>query len=497
MSGSSDAEWPQERIRLTLPNDLTHIDIARQTVRSAARPYGYSSADLDNWETVVEEAMTNVVHCAYEPGEKASFDIDFLQGAGGLTVRVRDRGRPFDPRKVQPVALGEDHDPARPRGLGWHLMQRLMDVVTLESLGRDGKQLILYRAAPHAIGPLPPPPARPRVVTAEVAAEVSYRMATADDAGDIMQLFYACYRYSYFNEHVYSTDSLARMIETGQIESFVAELPGGPIVGHVALIHYPDRPNAVEYGMAATDPAFRGRGFLDRLAAMMAAHAARSPKTVAFGGAVTVHPASQKAALRTGIRECGLMLGAVPAETFAQLQTKAQARGTILFMAGPLTGRQRQAVVLPAGHEDFIASLYQRCEIPFDRAEAGAPTQQVTDMTVSVRPMLGTVRTVVQLIGGDFTDRLRALMHGARLSRAEVGQLFLPLGDPALPEAVKALEAHGWFVTGILPEGGPAGDVLLMHWLNGWAMDYDAVEMARDEGRQLLGQVRDRDPEFR
>jgi hypothetical protein len=36
-----------------------------------------------------------------------------------------------------------------------------------------------------------------------------------------------------------------------------------------------------------------------------------------------------------------------------------------------------------------------------------------------------------------------------------------------------------------------------MHWLNGWAMDYDAVEMARPEGRQLLNEVRARDPEWR
>jgi hypothetical protein len=48
-----------------------------------------------------------------------------------------------------------------------------------------------------------------------------------------------------------------------------------------------------------------------------------------------------------------------------------------------------------------------------------------------------------------------------------------------------------------LPEGGKSGDVLLMHWLNGWAMDYDALKLARREGRQLVSEVRARDPEWR
>jgi hypothetical protein len=61
---------------------------------------------------------------------------------------------------------------------------------------------------------------------------------------------------------------------------------------------------------------------------------------------------------------------------------------------------------------------------------------------------------------------MRWLSARTHQNRAEVGQLFLPLVDRALPGAVAALEPLGWFVTGILPEGAPAGDVLLIHWLN-------------------------------
>jgi serine/threonine-protein kinase RsbW len=477
---------------------MAHVDIARSAVRAAAHAYGYSTRQLDDWETVIEEAISNVVRFAYDPGEEASFDIDFLKEANGLTVRIRDRGRPFDPRRIQPVAFGSVAAAAPQHGLGWHLMQRLMDAVTLESLGRDGKQLVLFKAAPHQLEParlpLPRPP-QPYAPGSERQAIV--RKATADDAIDVIRLIYECYRYSYFNDRVYSPEALGEMIVNGEIDSYVAELPGGRLAAHLALIHYPDRPAAVEYGMAATDPAYRGGGFLNELVKVAAGDATRSGKTVGFGGAVTAHVASQKASLRGGLFECGLMLGAVPPEDFTGLDTKAQYRGTILFLSSLLKERAPPRLVLPPRHSAFVATLYDRCRIPFTRGEAGPTGHEHSDITISVRPTSATVRITVQQIGRDLLERIRAMMHSARLGRTEVGQLFLPLTDPALPDAVAALEQHGWFVTGMLPEGGPAGDVLLMHWLNGWAMDYDAIAMVRDEGRQLLEAVRSLDPEAR
>jgi anti-sigma regulatory factor (Ser/Thr protein kinase) len=498
MSNPPESEWRQDRIRLTLPNELTHVGVARNAVRAAAQPYGYSTSELDDWECVIEEAVNNVVRFAYDPGERASFDIDCLQGANGLTVRIRDRGRPFDFRRIQPVEFGGDLGTAHERGLGWHLMQRLMDVVTLESLGREGKQLVLFKAAPHQFDIARLPAGRPpQDEPLDPGQDVVCRKATADDAIEVIGLFYDCYRYSYFNELVYSPEAFAAMIVKGEIDSFVMQLPGGKLVAHLALVHSPDRPNAIEFGMAATDPAYRGHGLLDRMIKVCGEHALRSGKKVGFCGAVTAHVASQKAFIRMGINECGLMLGAVPAENFSGLKASEQGRGTILFMAGLSGERPAPALVLPPAHEDFIVGLYERCRIAFARGTAGSAMRVRTDLTVSVRPKLGTVRAIVQRIGGDLIDRMKAIMHGARQSRAEVGQLFLPLTDPALPQAVADLEPLGWFVTGMLPEGGTAGDVLLMHWLNGWAVDYDAMEMAREEGRQLLNEVRVRDPELR
>lgn len=493
MSERSETDWGQDRIRLTLPNDIAHVAVARDAVRAAARRYGYSASDLDHWDRVIEEAVTDVIQLAFDPGERASFDIDCLQGVTGLTVRIRDRGRPFDPRRIEQTASD--------RGVGWHMMQQLMDVVTLEYLGREGQQLTLFKAAPRFEPARNPMGTAPSVAapdkTAEPEGEVRCRKATADDAPEVTRLFYDCYHYSYFNEQIYRPEALAEMMARGDIDCMVAELPSGRLVGHTALIHYPDRPRAIETGMAVTDPAHRGHGILAKLQQLTNDEFARSGKIVRFGGAVTAHAVSQKSGIHNGNNEVGLMLGAVPAEDFSSLATKEQGRGTIVYMAALLGRRPAPPLVLPTEHEAFITRLYAQCRIPFTRGAAGPAGQEHSDITVSVRPKVGTVRVSVLRIGADLGERIKALMHAARQSRTEVGQLFLPLGDPALPDAVARLEGLGWFVTGMMPEGNPAGDVLLMHWLNGWAMDYDSLEMARDEGRQLVQDVRARDPEYR
>jgi serine/threonine-protein kinase RsbW len=421
-----------------------------------------------------------------------------LLGANGLTARIRDHGRPFDARRIQPLEFDFDLAAEPARGLGWHMMHRLMDVVAIESLGRDGKQLSLFKAAPHGFDLANLPRRKPALnKPRDGAADVVCRKATADDAIEIARLFYDCYRYSYFNEQVYSPQGLGRMIASGEIECFVAQKPGGRIVAHVALIHYADRPNAIECGMAAAAPADRGHHFAAEITELAKAELLRSGKRIVFAGCVTAHVAAQKIALHSGVNECGLMLGAVPAEHFTGLERKDQGRGTILFLAGPRADRPPPALVLPPAHATFITGLYELCRLPFTRGEAGPAAAGDTDLTISVRPNMGVVRAAVQRIGGDLIDRIKAMMHAARLSRTAVGQLFLPLTDPALPHAVAALEQFRWFVTGVLPEGGKSGDVLLMHWLNGWAMDYDALKLARPEGRRLVSEVRGRDPEWR
>src|SRR5262249_33408184 len=151
----------------------------------------------------------------------------------------------------------------------------------------------------------------------------------------------------------------------------------------------PSRPNTIECGMAAADPAYRDHHFFNKTAMLATEAILLSRKPVLFAGCVTAHVASQKLALHSGINECGLMPGAVRAEEFARLKTKDQGRGTILFLARLLADRTPPVLVLPPNHATFIAGLYDRCRIPFARGNDGPFKDGPTDITISVRPKVG------------------------------------------------------------------------------------------------------------
>ncbi|MPZ32504.1 MAG: hypothetical protein GEV13_16160 [Rhodospirillales bacterium] len=174
------------------------------------------------------------------------------------------------------------------------MMQQLMDIVTLEALGRDGQRLTRFKAAPARFelggGPAVAAPGPVH----ELEGEVRCRKTTADDAVDVTRLFYDCYRYSYFNEQIYCPEALAGMMAKGDIDCIVAELPNGRLIGHMALIHHPDRPRAIEFGMAATNPSHRGHGVLAKLQHVANDEFVRSGKIVRFGGAVTARTPSRR-----------------------------------------------------------------------------------------------------------------------------------------------------------------------------------------------------------
>ncbi|MDB4971101.1 MAG: hypothetical protein JWN44_6790 [Myxococcales bacterium] len=111
-------------MRLCLPAILAArpmaIDFIAGVCHSLAVPVDVEHAVL----SAFGEAFNNVVLHSYRdlPGE-VEIEVDIARDQ--LAVRLRDRGRGFDPRQVQP----RDEDELPERGLGLFIMMRTMDEV--------------------------------------------------------------------------------------------------------------------------------------------------------------------------------------------------------------------------------------------------------------------------------------------------------------------------------------------------------------------------------
>ena len=88
---------PEQQIaRLTLAAEDRYLVPALAFIREAAGPLGLAAPDVLGLARAVEEVASNVIRQAFEPGQRASFDIVILRRPGRLVVAVEDRGLPFD-----------------------------------------------------------------------------------------------------------------------------------------------------------------------------------------------------------------------------------------------------------------------------------------------------------------------------------------------------------------------------------------------------------------
>ena len=82
---------------------------------------------------------------AFLPGEDATFEIVCELTPVEFTVKVRDKGLPFDPKQVKGPKTVSDQDDISGPGLGLRLMKGSVDKQTLNNLGFEGKEMVLTK----------------------------------------------------------------------------------------------------------------------------------------------------------------------------------------------------------------------------------------------------------------------------------------------------------------------------------------------------------------
>ena len=128
---------------LTVPCRLDYLVPLAAFVQELAQLMGFDETELSQIRLGTEEAITNVIEHGLELNPDESFTLVLEAAASALTVRIREKGLPFDPARApqySPERAGEDTS-----GLGMFLMRASMDTVEYHNLGRDGKETVLVK----------------------------------------------------------------------------------------------------------------------------------------------------------------------------------------------------------------------------------------------------------------------------------------------------------------------------------------------------------------
>ena len=354
--------------RLTIPNDPGYVAIAGMYVGEVAKVVGFADTEREGLELAVNEAVENVIQHAFEPGERTTFDIMCDRIPGGLKVRIRDKGLPFDPGPLSRSASENDVAATRDPVSGIPLMKKMVDEVSFHNLGREGKEthLVKYLSTGNVsdyfdeseLEPYPQPTNVRTIPTRRVP--VTVRLMKRTEAAEVARCIYQAYGYSYFYEQMYYPDRVVELNESGTLISAVAMTGNGEMAGHAALLRADDRTPSAEIAQAVVKPEFRGQGILTQMTRFLIAEGRLRGMAGVFLGTVTSHTFSQRVGMRHGFRHCGFILGYAPADVkFKGITESSSQRETFeleyLYLAKPI----RLTIYPPPKHDLFVSRLYK------------------------------------------------------------------------------------------------------------------------------------------
>ena len=77
----------------------------------------------------VEEVCTNLIDYGYRDRPAGPIEVVAHDDPDRVTLEIRDRSPPFDPRSSPPPDLTSDAEHRAPGGLGWYLVKKLVDEI--------------------------------------------------------------------------------------------------------------------------------------------------------------------------------------------------------------------------------------------------------------------------------------------------------------------------------------------------------------------------------
>jgi len=130
---------------LTFPGRFDSLAAISEFVARAAEAAGLDARAVYQVELAVDEACSNIVEHAYGGEGHGDIELTCRINSDGLTVMLRDYGRPFDPTGVPPPDLHASLEDRDLGGLGLYFMRQLMDEVHFEFTPDSGNLLTMVK----------------------------------------------------------------------------------------------------------------------------------------------------------------------------------------------------------------------------------------------------------------------------------------------------------------------------------------------------------------
>jgi serine/threonine-protein kinase RsbW len=283
---------------------------------------------------------------------------------------------------------------------------------------------------------------------------------------------------------------------SGELISAVAVTEDNVFMGHAGLLYQYPEDRIAELTFVFVNVEYRGQGALNRLNEFLLA----TPKSRELAGiyayAVANHVFTQKALVRGGFKDCGILLATSPMSwKFKGIAGDAAQRISVVLAFKYMETPRRLRLYPPARHRDMVAKLYRHLGVDHDfpTPPLAAPGAGTPEILSSVNPAEGCAEIFVARYGDGVVREVRKLLRAFCLQQVAATNLFLNLEDPATFLLTEEFEKLGFFFAGILPSAR-VGDSLILQYLNNVDLDYSKIAAYSEAAREILAYIQAHDP---
>ncbi len=119
----------KHRYKIKFPSRTDNLEVIRDFIQRIAIKAGFIQEDADQISLAVDEACTNIIKHAHEYNSRRMIDLAVVYDKKQIEIIITDKGKGFDPKKLEEPDLSKYIHEAKMGGLGIHLMKTLMDEV--------------------------------------------------------------------------------------------------------------------------------------------------------------------------------------------------------------------------------------------------------------------------------------------------------------------------------------------------------------------------------
>ena len=482
--------------KLIIRNNYLYVTHSAALLVSVARSAGLSDNEVFRIQYALEETLTNIIESSFDEDEIAEIEIVISHIGGGIEIVIRDKGLPFNPfrkKELDPSDLSYD---LSQQAISEHLIQKLVDSAVYNNLGKAGKEtrLVLYSQNSRIDNLIDnQKEAVPEPVTGDSFGKI--RFVEPKDAYSLSALFYKSYGYSYVYELVYFPERILHHIKTGKMHSVVAVSKSDTIIGHIAL-NEPDSSKVItEWGMAVSDPAYRGQGIMNQYAEFILKHAVDLGYKGIFGHTVTSHTFSQKMSAKYNFVSCALLTGFLPSISFKKISTGPEQRESAFVDYKYIDKPENASLFLPAKYRDIITEIYGNLGVSLTPLKPDTdceyhPEQKISEEVVS---SFNSIRFYIHQMSADTVSEIKKNTKHYCNNKIDNLFLYLNMEDKVSMSKIGQFEELGYFFAGIFPYY-VFPHTMILQYINNNVYDYEKISGYSPLAKKIKELVKAADP---